>query len=302
MSQCSSQRRRFWFSSFSTSGCCMCLQLLLLLAGYICKWVYCSPLAESHSDLPRAPLEGAECACQMTGTCMAQEFPATLTFLSVEMGAGLQALLPAYRWTVSPLSRCSLCSLMLWFKTKLTYHLVHKELLVCLLTGNGLGVFVSEGKQTVPLLGSNGFLGLLRWSVETWFNPACGAETCCSAWRALTKQCGYPLWKTWAISLEQSCLRVILCCTLGLCFVGSGELLQFPFWRKQQVDSQEAIKAQNGVKGECSMGHGWAGEAPAARARLLELREEKLGAGAWVSLSVGEASSSTAQCSTAWRQ
>lgn len=56
--------------------------------------------------------------------------------------------------------------------------------------------------------------------------------------------------------------------------------MQFPFWRKQQVDSQEAIKAQNGVKGECSMGHGWAGEAPAARARLLELREEKLGAGA----------------------
>lgn len=51
---------------------------------------------------------------------------------------------------------------MLWFKTKLTYHLVHKELLVCLLTGNGMGVFVSEGKQTVPLLGSNGFLGLLR--------------------------------------------------------------------------------------------------------------------------------------------
>lgn len=133
------------------------------------------------------------------------------------MGAGLQALLPAYRWTVSPLSRCSPCSLMLSFKTKLTYHLVHKELLVCLLTGNGLGVFVSEGKQTVPLLGSNGFLGLLRSSVETWFNPACGAETCCSAWRALTKQCGYPLWKTWAISLERSCLRVILCCTLGLC-------------------------------------------------------------------------------------
>lgn len=173
MSQCNSQRRRFRFYSFSTSGCSMCLQLVLLLAGYICKWAQLPPLAESHSHLPRA-----EHACQVIGTCMAQGFPATLSFLSVKMRAGLQAVLTAYRWAASPLSQCSPCSLMLWFKRKkkkLTYHFVHKELLACLLTGNGLRVFVPLGEQTVPLLGSHGFLGLLRSSMETCFNTACGA-------------------------------------------------------------------------------------------------------------------------------